>query len=123
MNLFEANLVQYGDRAGLGAYEVGHFLQHQQYLAILAGQGFFIPDYNILHMQTLNPDGSFNEFEFNTWLNTHETIHELLRGAARVNGPFAAMPYFDPKSPEEFEVWQENHRAEHALFDHHFGTT
>ena len=113
-NYFQLNLVVYGDRPGLGVYEVGHFLQHQQYLQILAGQGVILPDYDILHMQ------SENENEFAWWLNQHEIIHELLRQQAGSGG--VNLSYLDPKSPEEWELWQEAHRAEHALFDQHFGT-
>ena len=114
-NLFLPNLVAPGDIPGLGVYEVGHFLQHQQYLAKLAGSGVLLPDYDILHMQ------SHNENEFLSWLNAHETIHIFLRQHANVSG--GDLSYFDPRSPESFEIWQEKHRAEHLLLDQHFGTT
>lgn len=115
MNLFQANLIAYGDRPGLGVYEVGHFLQHQQYLQILAGQGSNIPDWNLLHMQ------SENENEFFSWLNQHEVVHEFLRQQSNVSG--VNLSYLDPRSEQEWELWQEAHRAEHAQFDVHFGTT
>ena len=115
MNLFQMNLVLYGDQAGLGAYEIGHFLQHQQYLQILAGSNVILPDYNILHMR------SENENEFISWLNAHETMHVFLRQQTNVSG--SDLSWFDPRSPESFEVWQEAHRFEHGLFDQHFGTT
>lgn len=115
MNLFQLNNVAYGDREGLGAYEVGHFLQHQQYLNILAGTGVILPDYNILHMQTENLN------EFAAWLQAHQAVHEFLRQHTGIS--VADVSYFDPQSPESFELWQEANRAEHAAFDRHFGTT
>lgn len=116
-NLFQLNLVLYGDRPGLGAYEVGHFLQHQQYFNILAGQNILLPDYNILHLQTEN------ENELAWWLNQHQTIHLLLRQQAKVTGSGVDLSYFDPESPESWDIWQQDHRAEHAALDQHFGTT
>ncbi|HKD74052.1 MAG TPA: hypothetical protein VKB76_01100, partial [Ktedonobacterales bacterium] len=109
-NYFQLNLVLYGDRAGLGAYEVGHFLQHQQYAAILASRGVILPDYDILHMQ------SVNENAFVWWLNQHQTIHELLAQQSNVSG--VDLSFLDPQSPEMWEWWQGAHRAHHAGFDH-----
>lgn len=114
-NLFLPNLVAYGDATGLGVYEVGHFLQHQQYLQILAGQGVTVPDWDILHMRGEDPN------EFLTWLNVHEAVHEGLRANAGVSG--IDLSQLDPRSADQWELWQEAHRQEHALFDVHFGTT
>lgn len=114
-NLFLPNLVAPGDIPGLGVYEVGHFLQHQQYLQKLAAQNILLPPYDILHMQAHNPN------EFLAWLQAHETVHVFLRQHANVSG--TDLSYFDPQSAESFEIWQENHRFEHGLFDLHFGTT
>lgn len=119
-NYFQLNYVLYGDRAGLGAYEVGHFLQHQQYLQIFAGRGVFLPDYNILHMQS-NEFGEFNENEFAWWLNQHQNIHRALAQQTGVGG--VDLSYFDLKSPESWEIWQEAHRAQHRGFDSVLGTT
>lgn len=114
-NYFELNFVVYGDRPGLGAYEVGHFLQHQQYLQILARNNVILPDYDILHMQ------SENENAFAWWLNQHEAIHELLRAQANASG--VNLSYLDPQSPEQWDIWQDEHAAQHRAFDVHFGTT
>lgn len=119
-NYFQLNLVLFGDRAGLGAYEVGHFLQHQQYLQILAGQGnLTVPDYNILHMAS--DEEGFSESEFAWWLSQHQAIHLALSRVANTSA--ADLSYLDPKSRDSWEIWQEAHRAEHRLLDAHFGTT
>jgi len=115
-NLFQPNLVAYGDLGGVGVYEVGHFLQHQQYIQKLIAQGITtFPDWDILHMNTIDPN------EFLSWLNVHEAVHELLRGYSNVSG--VNLSELDPSSPEQWELWQQAHRQEHAAFDLHFGTT
>ena len=121
-NLFALNQVVYGDKPGLGAYEVGHFLQHQQYLRILAGSNLLLPDYNILRMGGSDPQRFLGEDanEFAAWLADHETIHELLRQQANVT---ALLPGLDPQSPASWVQWQDAHAQEHRLFDIHFGTT
>ena len=125
MNLFSANLVIYGDRSGLGAYETGHFLQHQQYATILSGQSVLLPDYDILLMGT-GPEGDpqrflgVNENQFLAWLQDHEALHQLLRAQANVTGD---LSWLDPDSEEIWNLWQQQHAQEHAQFDAHFGTT
>ena len=131
-NFFQLNFVPYGDRPGLGAYETGHFLQHQQYLNILAASGIILPDYNILQMGP-GPEGQVRGFlgpgeflgdnpnEFYTWLNVHAAIHDLIRAHSNVNG--ADLSWFDIRSAEEWYLWQQTHAADHAAFDQHFGTT
>jgi hypothetical protein len=123
-NLFLANLVQFGDRPGLGAYEVGHFLQHQQYLNILAGSNVILPDYNILRMGGDDPQRWLGENanEFSAWLNDHEAIHEFLRAQTNVSG-FGSLAFLDQESPDSWNLWQQNHADEHRQFDAHFKTT
>lgn len=126
MNLFELNLVPYGDKPGLGRYEVGHFLQHQQYLQLLAAQGINIPDYNLFGMVG-GPAGDPRQFlgdnpnQFLTWLNDHEAIHIFLRAQSGVSG--IDLSALDTNSPESWDLWQQWHAQEHAQFDQHFGTT
>jgi len=48
-------------------------------------------------------------------------VHELLRGYSNVSG--VNLSELDPSSPEQWELWQQAHRQEHAAFDLHFGTT
>lgn len=126
MNLFLPNYTVWGDRPGLGTYEVGHFLQHQQYLQVLARHGVFLPDFNIIRMgpgQESDPERFLgdNANEFLTWLNDHETIHELLRQRTNVSG--SNLADLDPDSPEQWDIWQQAHAREHAAFDELLGTT
>jgi len=124
MNLFQLNIVVYGDKPGLGAYEVGHFLQHQQYLNILAGNNVILPDYNILRLGGTDPQRFLGEDanEFVAWLNDHNAIHLLLRQQAG-GGGISDLSYLDPDSPVSWELWQQDHAQEHRNFDAHFGTT
>lgn len=119
-NYFLPNYVIYGDRAGLGRYEVGHFLQHQQYLQVFAARSILLPDYNILHMQA-NESGEFSENEFAWWLNQHQNIHAALAQRTGVSG--VDLSYFDLKSSASWEVWQQAHILQHRGFDQVLGTT
>jgi hypothetical protein len=123
-NYFLLNEVVYGDKSGLGAYEVGHFLQHQQYLNILAGSNVILPDYNILRMGGDDPRRFLGENanEFEAWLGNHYNIHLMLRQQAGGAGT-GDLSYFDTQSPEQWAIWQQDHAADHAVFDKHFGTT
>jgi hypothetical protein len=125
-NLFLLNLVAYGDRVGLGAYETGHFLQHLQYLNALAAKGITMPDYDILRLgpgPEAEPDRFLgdNANHLLSWLNDHEAIHEILRQQANASG--TNLSQLDPDSAESWELWQEAHRIQHAQLDAHFGTT
>jgi hypothetical protein len=82
---------------------------------ILVAQSIQIPRYNIMHMQ------GYDENEFITWLQDHYAIHLFLRGVTNVGG--VDLSYFDLKSPEAFQIWQEDHLADHRQFDQFFGTT
>jgi hypothetical protein len=113
MNDFQPNLVEFGDTAGLGMWEDGHFRQHENYVQALIGKGFFIPTYPILHFVGLD------EQQLMDWLNLHEALHAGLRGITGVTG--TDLSILDPKSPDAWENWQQVHRFEHFGFDQVLG--
>ncbi|MBO0863555.1 MAG: hypothetical protein J2P16_00585 [Mycobacterium sp.] len=115
-NEFSLNFVVFGDEAGLGAYEIGHYRQHLQYLRVLQQQGIFISDPPILHLVGDDPA------ELASWLGFHEALHQTLRGIARTSGG-VDLGMLDPSSETQFYLWQEAHAAEHAEFNARFGTT
>ena len=114
-NEFELNFVEYGDTAGLGAYEIGHYRQHRNYVDALAKQNVIIQDVPILRMLGDNPQ------ELQQWLNDHEGLHELLRSHAGITGTNLAD--LNPFSAEEFYQWLDAHASEHRSLDIKFGTT
>ena len=114
-NEFQLTFLEYGDSAGLGAYEIGHYRQHRNYVDALAAQNITIPDIPILHILGDNPA------ELAQWLNDHEGLHELLRQHSGVTG--VNLADLNPQSAEDFYIWLDNHAAEHRAFDAKFGTT
>jgi hypothetical protein len=115
VNDFQLNLVEWGDLAGLGAYEIGHYRQHRNYIDALAAQNIFIPDVPIMHMVGLDRE------QFEGWLNIHESLHEILRAHAGITGVNLSPLNLD--DPQAFYNWQEAHAAEHRALDIAFGTT
>lgn len=126
MNLFQLDEVLYGDHPGLGVYEIGHFLQHQQYNAVLAQRGVIVPDWDIMRMGT-GPEGDpqrflgVNDNAFLTWLNIHESIHQTLRAHANISG--VSLASLDPDSADQWSLWEGAHAREHAELNARFGTT
>lgn len=114
---FQANLVAFGDRAGLGEWEVGHYRQHLAYNAHLAGltPPVILPDFPIFRLVGIN------RTEVLFWLNYHEKWHELIRPFANVTD--IDLSEFDIMKPAVWYEWQDLHNSEHLLFDQAFGLT
>jgi hypothetical protein len=111
---FQPNTVLFGDRAGLGRWEIGHYRQHLRYVQFLARltPPIVIADYPIITMGN-------TDLERRIFLNEHQIVHELLRPVANVEG--IDLSLVDLKKPEEFYVWQDVHAQEHTLIDLAFG--
>jgi hypothetical protein len=111
---FGINEVAFGDAAGMGAYEVGHYRQHLDYQTVLAARTppVILPVFPIFHF-----GGNAEELKF--WLNDHEALHELLRPLANVQS--VDLSSLDWNNPQLFYVWQDTHKAEHLLLDQAFG--
>jgi hypothetical protein len=111
---FLLNVVAFGDTVGIGAYEIGHYRQHQDYQAVLAKRTppVILPVYPILHF-----GGDDEEMKF--WLNDHEALHELLRPIANVQS--VDLSALNWNSPQFWAEWIDAHKAEHLLLDQAFG--
>jgi hypothetical protein len=111
---FNPPIFAFGDRAGQGRWEIGHYRQHLRYLAVLSARTppVIIADQPIITM------GS-TDLERKIWLQSHEVMHELIRPYANVTGIDLAL--VDLNDPEEWYVWADTHANEHALLDSAFG--
>jgi hypothetical protein len=112
---FQANIVAFGDQAGLGLWSDGHYRQHLRYNSTLAARTppVIIQTFPILYLVGLSkPEVVF-------WLDSHEKWHELIRPYAHVTG--VNLSGFDITTPNAWYEWQDLHNAEHLLLDKAFG--
>jgi hypothetical protein len=103
-----------GDRAGQGAFEMGHYRQHLRYLFNLVGRvpPIVIPDHPLMRMGE-------NNTQRKIWLADHSAVHNLLRQYTNVTG--IDLSVVDLEDPDEFQVWLDSHATEHALIDQALG--
>ncbi len=114
MSEFNPTNFVFGDRAGQGRWEVGHYRQHLNYVKYLVGLSnpILIPDYPLLTMGQ-------NDLQRRLWLESHQEIHTTLRTYSNVTGIDLSSVNF--KNAEEFNTWLDSHAEEHALIDAAFG--
>jgi len=112
---FAIGLVAFGDPAGLGAWEIGHYRQHLRYNAFLAAM---TPPAVLTEFPILRLVGSVGA-EIVFWLDAHEKWHELIRPFANVTG--VNLSGFDIENREIFYQWLDLHNAEHQEIDQAFG--
>lgn len=107
---FFPNLYLFGDRAGQGRWEIGHYRQHLRYQQLFAQQNppFIVPDHPIVLMGK-------TDLERRIWLNDHQAVHEILRSRANVNG--IDLSQVNLNDPHDFLTWLDAHATEHALID------
>lgn len=116
MTEFTPSIVAFGDRAGLGAWEVGHYRQHLNYVTHLAGlsPAVVIADHPLMRIG--ETDG-----ERKAWLEDHQVVHTLLRAQANVTG--VDLSQVDMGDERQWEIWQRAHADEHLQIDQSFGLT
>ena len=104
----------FGDRAGQGLWEIGHYRQHVRYVQFLATQAvpILIADHPMITMGN-------NDFERKIWLQDHANAHLTLRVYANVTGVDLAAVDFNDR--DEFLIWLDSHATEHSLIDQAFG--
>ena len=114
MTEFAPSIFLFGDRAGQGRWEIGHYRQHLNYLTYLAGltNPVVIPDYPLLTIGE-------SDLQRRVWLESHQEIHSILRTYANVTG--IDLSAVDFNNQEELSVWLDSHATEHALIDAAFG--
>lgn len=109
INEFEITDVAWGDPAGFGLWEIGHYRQHRNYVMALAPLGLVLPDYPILRLL-----GDRGEVLID-WLNQHGLVHGIICAALGING--VNLADLDPRSPASFYEWELLHAQEHQAFD------
>ena len=114
MREFNIKIAAFGDRAGLGAWEVGHYRQHLHYLDVLAGLSppVVLPSIPLLSMGT-------TELEQRIFLHDNASAHELIRPYANISG--IDLSAANLNDADEFSQWMDAHASEHELLDNAFG--
>ena len=115
MSEFNPSIFLYGDRAGQGRWEIGHYRQHLNYVTFLAKRTpapVIIPDHPLITIGT-------TDLERRVWLEDHAATHGVLRAYANVT--WIDLSEVDFESPEEFNIWLDSHALEHSLIDSAFG--
>lgn len=114
MTEFVPDVFVWGDRAGQGRWEVGHYRQHENYVTFLAR--LFIPI--LIPTHPMLSIGA-TKLEQKLWLEDHAAAHEQLRIEANVTGvDLASVDFEDVK---QFQSWLDDHAREHHLIDVAFG--
>jgi hypothetical protein len=109
MPQFFPDQVSFGDLPGYGAYDVGHYREHQQFVQTLAMQtpAVLIPDYDFLQFLTAGQAR-------NSIMQTHYQAHLLLRNQIGItNG--VDLSAFNLDSQDDFYSWIGFHSQEHGL--------
>jgi hypothetical protein len=114
MTEFEPTIFVLGDRAGQGAWEMGHYRQHLRYVTLLASltTPIVIADHPLMQFGD-------NNVERKIWLADHSAVHNLLRTFTNVTG--IDLSVVDLDNEDEFQVWLDSHANEHDLLDQAFG--
>lgn len=106
---FQPDICLPDDDAGLGAWLIGHYREHlilaQKCLAL--SPSVIVPNYDILAWR--------KETELiKQWLQSHESIHQVLRSACNVTGSDLSLVDFNDS--EEILDWMGDHATEHQNF-------
>lgn len=117
MPLFFHDQFLFRDEPAFAQYRQEHWYEHVQFVQIAQAHTptpILVPDYDLTSWQ--------NTTEFaRSWLTTHESVHEILRGLTGVSGTNLAD--VDLGKEDEFYQWIDAHRSEHAQLRHAFGIT
>lgn len=108
--LFSPDVCLPSDPAGWGRWLLGHAAEHEQMRQILVQEvnpPIIIPDYNIRAWS----DGPK---AVQTWLQTHQFMHDALDHFLNVTGTDFSLVDFT--SEEQFDVWLDDHRSVHAIY-------
>lgn len=111
---FFPNIYLFGDRAGQGRWEIGHYRQHLRYRDLLAASNppFILPDHPLIVVGK-------TPLERRIWLNDHQSVHALLRARTNVSGIDLSQVNLD--DPHDFLTWLDAHATEHSLIDANLG--
>jgi hypothetical protein len=104
----------FGDQVGFSILLQEHAYEHVQFVqkGQAAAPERLIPDYDLASWENTKP------FALD-WLNTHETVHGLLREWTGVSG--INLADVDLSKEDEFYQWLDAHRVEHIALRHALG--
>lgn len=107
MPQFQPDQVTFGDAAGYGNWETGHYREHVQFVEALAQQtpSVAITNYPLLAFLTAGNARS-------VMLESHMEAHKALRAAIGITGVELAQVNLDDQG--QFYQWFGDHATEHA---------
>lgn len=116
MPQFAPDLVNFGDLAGYGAWDIGHMREHLQFVQVLAGQSppINIPDFDFLSFLTAGQAQR-------SMVDSHQQSHALLRQATGIVG--ISLSQVDLTQENDFNNWIGYHQSEHAAIRQALGIT
>ncbi len=108
MPQFSPDIVNFGDVAGYGAFDIGHAREHMQFVQALATAtpAVLIPDFDLMVFLTAAEARP-------SIVQSHAQAHQLLRGALGLTGSDLSTVNLDNEG--EFNDWSGYHRQEHAV--------
>ena len=113
---FQLTQVEFGDIPGYGVWDIGHGREHIRFVQTLAAQSppILLPDPDLLALLTGGPTARAS-------FDTHQTIHNLLRGYTNVSG----VDYTDFRLDQQTEFYSflSYHETEHAAIRAALGLT
>jgi hypothetical protein len=106
MPQFAPDLANFNDIAGYGAFDVGHYREHLQFVQVLSQQSptVLIPDFDFLSLLTAGQARR-------SVLDSHQNAHALLRQVTGVQG--IDLSQFDLDKQDDFNNWLGYHQTEH----------
>lgn len=116
MALFFPDVVLPRDAPGFGLWLTGHFLEHQQFIALAAAltPPQVVPYYDFLAWSDEPARARF-------WLDLHAQVHvQLDRITGTTNIDFSAV---DLSKDDQWFVWHDDHRLAHAGYRSFFGVS
>ena len=104
------------DPAGWGYWLIGHYLEHKTFItkAHALTPPVQVSDYNLLQWED-------RPSVVGAWLNVHARVHEVLRVPAGFSG--IDLSAVDLTDDEAWNIWQNDHAAEHAALRSFYGVT
>lgn len=116
MPQFSPDQVGFKDMPGYGAWDMGHYREHLQFVQVLAQQTppILIPDFDLMTFLTGGPVRT-------SIVQSHAQAHNLLRGALGITGVDLSVVNMDDEG--SFYDWLGTHATEHAQIRQNLGIT
>lgn len=116
MPQFQPDIVDFGDVAGYGAFDMGHAREHLAFVQVLAQQtpAVLIPEFDVLSFLTAGQARR-------SIVQSHAQSHVLLRAALGITGTDLSAVNLDDQG--SFYDWLGYHASEHALIRQTLGIT